>query len=550
MLLKRLSRKSAANRLASLSVCFCAVLAMGASAGAWAGACEQLSRLALTDTTVTSAGILGEGMVQEPGVPLPPRAVPERCEVKGVIKPSADSEIAFVVWLPTRGWNGKFEGVGNGGYAGSINYSTGIAPAVARGYATVSTDTGHSGTAIEASWAKGHPQKVIDFGYRAIHLATLAAKAITTAYYTKAPTHSYFASCSNGGRQALMEAQRYPEDYDGILAGAPANDWTGLFAASFAWNAQALAAAPIAPERAGLIQKAVDQQCVAQDDGGPKYVRDPRTCHFDPRVLRCKSAGGEDCLSEAQVVALEKIYEGPHMASGAAVFPGFSPSGSEQSTVLAASGWDGWIFGAKPGASLQAIYATSFMHDFAGEESWSVERNNVDRDYASIRAAFAATLNATDPDLRRFVARGGKLIMYHGWADPAIPPLNSIDYFRKVLATTAAAGDSVELFMVPGMQHCVGGNGPSDFGQLGPGAESPPRPASDLSAALERWVETGARPESIVATQMDTLSAAMDSSKNSSVRTALLCPYPQVAIWNGRGSKSSAKSYRCGHMAQ
>ncbi len=545
MVLQRALRGRVVNCLAALSVSLTAAFTWAVPSGAWAGACEELSQLKLPDVTIASASILGAGPVDEPGVPLPPRVVPERCEVKGVIKPSADSNIAFIVWLPTRGWNGKFLGVGNGGYAGSINYASGIAPAVARGYATVSTDTGHSGTAIDAAWAKGHPEKIIDFGHRAIHLTTLAAKAITGAYYKKAPAHSYFNSCSNGGRQALMEAQRYPDDYDGIVAGAPANDWTGLFVASFAWNAQAQAAAPIRPEQTQLVQDAVNQQCGTHGESGPQYVRNPLACQFDARVLQCQSAGDRHCLSAAQVDTLIKIYQGAHTVSGESVFPGFSPSGSEKGTILPASGWDGWIFGATPGADLQSIYVTSFMHDFAGDPSWSVEHYNLDRDYGMIRDRYAPTLSATDPDLRKFVARGGKLILYHGWADAAIPPLNSVNYFRRVLAATPAANDSVELFMVPGMQHCAGGTGPSNFGQL-LGAELPARPEADVTAALEKWVEAGVRPQSFVASQVNTIPDAVNSSRNPSGRTALLCPFPQVALWNGRGSKSSAESYRCG----
>ena len=254
------------------------------------------------------------------------KVTPEFCRVQGVLTPSADSHIEFEVWMPAAGWNGKYLGIGNGGFAGSIGY-TALAEAVANGYASASTDTGHPQSGTDAAWALGHREKMVDYGYRAIHLTAETAKTIVASFYGGSAKKSYFSSCSNGGRQALMEAQRYPADYDGIIAGAPANYFTHV-AAGFVWNAQALDGPGYIPAaKLKLIENAALAACDAKDGVKDGVIDDPTKCHFDPSVLTCKGEPNDTCLTEAQVTALKKIYSGPKTSKGEQLMPGYEPGG-------------------------------------------------------------------------------------------------------------------------------------------------------------------------------------------------------------------------------
>lgn len=534
-----------AVRLSSTAAVLLAVSApMSASAAA---SCENLKTLSLPDTTIDSSATVAAGQFKVPNAPwAPAQQLPEHCRVQGTIRPTSDSDIKFEVWLPVTNWNGKFQGAGNGGFAGSINYM-GLATAVQRGYAGASTDTGHTGKDEETAWAKGHPEKIVDFGHRAIHLMTVNAKAITKSYYGEAPRRAYFASCSNGGRQALMTAQRYPEDYDGIIAGAPANDWTGLIF-SFIWNAQAQLKpdAFIPAAHATTIQSAVNQQCDALDAVSDGIVSAPQACSFRPEKLLCAEGQAKDCLSTPQVAALQAIYQGPQTANGSQLFPGFTP-GAEVGTVPGIS-WDGWVFGAQAGSSTQGRFATNFMRGMAtGDDNWQLTNFSFDRDAGPIAEKFGPILNATDPDLSSFAKRGGKLILFHGWADAAIPPVNSIKYYDSVGARMGAAQrrQFARLFMVPGMQHCLAGPGPSSFGGL-TAALSPPNPAVDLAAALEQWVEQGIAPESVRAVKaQDMVRALYDPTQGGVERSGLICAYPSQAKWNGSGDAADAASYTC-----
>ena len=275
--------------------------------------CEKLAGLKLSHTAIASAALVAEGPL--PGATAPGNApaiiVPARCVVKAVAKPTSDSEIKFEVWLPAAGWNGKYQQVGNGGWAGTIPAAAMVEP-LRRGYATAGTDDGHEGGA-GASWAVGHPEKLIDFGYRAVHETSVQAQAIIRAFYGKDPSYSYFVGCSDGGREALMEAQRYPEDFAGIIAGSPANFWSHLFT-GFIWNEQALLKDPassIPPGKLPAIQKAALAACDSLDGVQDGLIEDPRTCHFDPQVMLCKGADSQDCLTAPQILALKKIYAGP-----------------------------------------------------------------------------------------------------------------------------------------------------------------------------------------------------------------------------------------------
>jgi feruloyl esterase len=503
--------------------------------------CESLAALALPHTSIATAESRPAGDFAQPGG-QPIRNLPAFCRVAGSIKPSDDSDIRFEIWMPAAGWNGKFQGIGNGGFAGAISFS-GLANAVGHGYAAASTDTGHEAGGADAGWALRHPEKVIDFGYRAIHETAVVAKAVLSRFYGESPRRSYFSSCSNGGRQALMEAQRYPADYDGIIAGAPANYWTHLLAAG-AWNIKATLSTPadyIPASKLPAIQAAALAACDALDRVKDGVIEDPRQCHFDPSVLMCKGAESDGCLTAPQLTALNKIYGGLKNSKGETVFPGYSPGGEAEG-----GGWAQWITGDAPEKSLMFAFGTQFfMNMVFNNPGWQFRTFDPDRDIAAADARTARILNATDPDLGAFRKRGGKLILYHGWSDAAIPALNTIDYFGSVAAKMG--GKEVEeflrLYMVPGMQHCGGGSGTSSFGQTGTPSASSDR-MHDVDAALEAWVEQGVAPAQIVATKYKNAA----DSKSGAVRTRPLCPFPKVASWTGSGSTDDSANFVCAEV--
>lgn len=463
------------------------------------------------------------------------KTMPEFCRVSGALAPSPDSHIEFEVWMPLTGWNGKYLGIGNGGFAGSISY-TALADAVLRGYAASSTDTGHQANGIDGTWALGHYEKLVDYGYRAIHETAGKSKSIIAAFYGGAPKKAYFSSCSNGGRQALLEAQRYPADYDGIIAGAPANYFTHHLA-GFVWNAQALDGAGYIPSsKLKLIESAALGACDAADGVQDGVIDDPTKCHFDPAALACQGPDSDTCLTAAQVTALKKIYAGPKNSKGEQIFPGYQPGGE---TGL--GGWAPWITGFTAGKSTQLAFGNGLFADMIFQDpSWDYRKMNFDRDMKIADDKAARILNATDPNLKAFKDRGGKLLLYHGWSDAAIPPTNTIQYYESVVAKLGRkqSGEFVELFMVPGMQHCGGGPGPNDFGAQSP-AESDP--AHSMIKSLEQWVEQGAAPAKIIATKYKT-----DGNPASGVaRTRPLCPYPMVAKYSGSGSTDDAANFSC-----
>lgn len=510
-------------------------------------ACESLMALKLPDTTITAAESVAAGAFTGAPPPIIPsrsfKSLPAFCRVTGVIKPTSDSDIRFEVWLPSTGWNGRFQGIGNGGFAGTIDYGipglTGLAGAISRGSAAASTDTGHEGKAFEGAWALGHPEKVIDYGHRAIHLMTVHGKAITKAFYGKPPTRSYFISCSNGGRQALMEAQRYPDDYDGIIAGAPANYFTHLVA-GHAWNMQTLEADPaayISALKLPAIEAAALAACDALDGAKDGLIDDPLKCKFDPSVLLCKGEETDKCLTAPQLVALKKIYDGPRDKNGKLIFPGYPPGGETGNP-----GWVGWITGPTgPGQSQQYVFGTRFFKDMVFEdEKWDYRNLDVGRDVQVAEKKLGRILNSTDPNLKAFQARGGKLILYHGWCDAAIPLQNTVNYYNSVVAKLGArqTASFVRFYQVPGMQHCLLGPGPSIFGQLG----VPLGDANhDITAALERWVEQGVASDRIIAVKWKNAL----NPDSGIARTRLLCPYPQVAKYKGSGSVEEAANFTC-----
>lgn len=496
-----------------------------------AATCEDLAKLALANTTIVSSATVPKGNFTPPeGKAF--ENMPAFCRVAGVLAPSSDSHIQFEVWLPTTSdWNKKFQGVGNGGFAGAVSYD-GLAEAVRHGYATASTDTGHhSREGIDGSWALRHPEKIADFGYRAIHEMTVTAKSLITSFYGADARHSYFNSCSNGGRQALMEAQRFPADYDGIVAGAPANYWTHLMTGA-AYAEQALLADPasyISSKKLPAIEEAAIAACDLLDGVKDGVIDDPRQCHFDPDVLLCKGAEMDACLTAPQIVALKKIYAGPRDSQGRAIFPGYAIGG--QSGM---AGWVPWITGFSAGKSALFAFSTAFFQDFVyNDPTWSVTKFDAERDGKAADDRMASYLNATSPDLKAFQEHGGKLILYHGWDDPAIPSLNSIDYYNSVVKKMGAktAATFVRLYMAPGVQHCLGGPGPDSFGQFSIDAGDADH---DVDTAVKRWVEQGVAPGPIVAQKQKPL-----------VGSRPLCPYPQAEHYKGSGSIDDAANFTC-----
>lgn len=501
-----------------------------------AQSCEKLSDLKLANTTITAAQPIAAGAFTPPAGPAAPfKELPAFCRVIGVIKPTSDSDIKFEVWMPASGWNGKFQGIGNGGFAGSISHLE-LAAATARGYAAASTDTGHTGG--NASWALGHPEKIVDYGHRAVHEMTEKAKAIIGAFYGNGPKHSYFASCSNGGRQALMEAQRYPNDYDGLIAGAPANYFTPVLS-GFAWNLQALVSDPasyIPPAKLKAIETAALAACDARDGVRDGVIDDPTKCNFDPSVLLCKGTDSNDCLTEKQVGALKKIYSGPRTAKGEQITAGFVPGGE-----TGPGGWAAWITASDPSRALQYFFSTqAFANMVYNDPKWDLKTFSLDRDSKLADEKLGNSLNAIDPNLKAFRARGGKLILYHGWSDAALPPVNTINYFKGVVKKMGERDTSsfVRLYMVPGMQHCNGGPGPNRFGATVTRAQSDPQ--HDMTLTLERWVEEGVAPDYIIASKRE----SNDPSKPVT-RTRPLCPFPQVARYKGSGSTDDAANFVC-----
>lgn len=523
-------------RLAQTCLLTLVLILLAMPGSAIAATCESLAALKLPDTTITLAQPVAAGAFIPPGASEPPASVknlPAFCRVAATIKPAKDSEIKMEVWMPLAGWNGRYRGQGNGGFAGGIYYP-GLATAVSAGYASASTDTGHSGSPVDSNWALGHPDKIVDFGWRAIHEMTVKAKSIIQAFYGDAPKKSYFTGCSNGGRQALMEAQRFPEDYDGIIAGAPANYWTKVFA-TFIWDIQAMHAAPgsyIGANKIPAIARAVVAACDAYDGVKDGVLNDPRACHFH-QVLLCKEGDSDSCLTPPQAAALKKIYDGPVDAKGKQIFPGFLPGGEEGE-----GGWVTWI-DRGPGKDLQSVFAHGFYTNMiSSKEPVDLKTINVETAVKLADSQQGETFNATDPNLKPFATRGGKLIMYHGWSDAALPPQGSINYYNSVEETMGPGKPALfmRLFMAPGMQHCGGGPGANSFGQFAPGVDAD----HDLNQALERWVEKGIAPDRLIATKF-----VDDKPEKGVAMTRPLCPYPEGATYKGTGDTNDAANFEC-----
>jgi feruloyl esterase len=478
-----------------------------------ASSCAELSKLTLPNTTITAAEPVAAGAFTQPGGRggggAAFKQLPAFCRVAATSKPTSDSEIMIEVWLPASGWNGKLQSVGNGAFTGNIAYPA-MAAALADGYAASSTDTGHAGGS--ASFALGHPEKLIDFGWRAVHELADVSKKVIAAHYGTAAKLSYWNGCSAGGRQALKAAQKFPADFNGIVAGAPGHDWTGRAAMALRIEKALMgseAARLLQPQRQLLHQGAL-AACDAQDGVKDGLIENPQRCKFDPSVLLCKN-GESGCLTQAQVDTAKMIYAPARNAKTGRTIFGLLP-GSEL-------GWTdtGWT------ASARATGLDQFRFIVFADPKWTIQQFNFDTDIVRADEVDANTINALDLNLKPFLDRGGKLIQYHGWNDPQISPAASVDYYTRALEASggARARDSYRLFMAPGMGHCSGGEGPNTF---------------DMMAALEQWVEGGKAPDQILASR---------SAGGKVERTRPLCPYPQVASYKGTGSIDEAANFSC-----
>jgi feruloyl esterase len=477
------------------------------------GNCESLMQFKIDHGEVTSAVAVAAGPLTVNGM-LSARklSVPAFCRIWITLRPTADSDIKVEVWLPASGWNGRLEAVGNGGLAGSIAEDA-MVGALWAGYATAGTDTGHTGSPATGAWALGHPEKVIDFGWRAIHLMTVEAKGLIAAYYGAPAKFAYWNGCSEGGGQGLSEAQRFPDDYDGILSGAPANYFVHLQIGGN-WISQAIHEDPatmIASAKLPAITAAVLAECDMLDGVKDGVLEDPRQCHFNPETLLCKDNENASCLTAAQITGLKKVYDGAkNPRTGQQIFPGYMRGGE--------TGWGMWIAGTQvpPGDFQHGIMYNSLANLVFDARQWDWRTFDFDKDVALADEKAGGAINQIDPDLSRFKKHGGKLLQYHGWNDPAVSPLNSVDYFESVQGKMGDTSDFYRLFMIPGLEHCGGGPGTGNF---------------DHMQVIVKWVEAGVAPERIVASRPG--------------RTHPLCAYPKMAKYAGAGSMDDAANYTC-----
>ena len=503
--------------------------------------CEGLKSMSLPNTTITSSALVPEGVYTPPppppGTPPPdppatppePVIAPAHCKVVAVLRPSADSLINMELWLPpAEKWNGKFQAVGNGGWAGYIQglaappgRTPPMVAALRSGYATAGNDTGHQES--NGVFALGHPEKVTDFAYRAMHEMTVQSKELIKAFYDQGPRLSYYNGCSTGGRQGLMSAQRYPEDFDGILAGAPANDHIYLHAGDM-WRMTSIFKDPegfLPKAKQTLLANAVMKACDALDGVKDSLVSNPMACKFDPGVLQCKAGDGADCLTPRQVATARTVYSDAKNSKGELIFPAYARGGESGYNLLrgiVALGTNQPDVAKDPAPG--DLQLGTFRYLAHQDSNWDWKTFNIDTDPALARK-MGGFIDAIDTDMSTFKNRGGKLLLYHGWADPAIQPEHTINYYNSVLTKMGKnQSEWLELFMVPGMGHCAGGAGPNQI---------------DWMAALESWREKGATPTSI-----------LGKGKNGDVPMSRpVCPYPQVATYKGAGDINDAANFMC-----
>ena len=479
-----------------------------------ATACEKLSAMTLPNATIDSAQMVAAGVFVQPdgrGATTTFASLPAFCRVTATLRPSSDSDIKTEIWLPATGWNGKFQAVGNGGWAGTIPYSS-MAAALRQGYATAGTDTGHVGN--NADFAVGHPEKLIDLAYRSIHEMTVQAKTILNAHYGIPAKLSYYTGCSQGGRQGLAAAQNYPEDFDGIIAGAASWNQMRAHGARVALNVIVNKDADriIPASKYPIIHEAVLNACDALDGLKDGVIENPPICKFDYAELACKAVEGSHCLSSGQVEsarAMTSPLKDPK--TGRTLFEGHLMVGSEL----------GW---ATLGGPQPLALSTNGMRNVVfADQNWDYRKMDLSTDVDRAAASDNGVMYSGDPNLKPFFDHGGKLLMYHGWNDPQVNPLNSVIYYENVLNAVGKnkAENSIALFMVPGMNHCSGGPGTDNF---------------DRMKVIEDWVEQDQKPAQIIAWHVT--NGQVDKMRP-------LCPYPQVAKYRGSGSSSDAANFAC-----
>jgi feruloyl esterase len=507
-----------------------------------AASCAQLAKLDLPEATITIAEVVqpmafklppstmgpggpggpaggppsggppgGGGMALAPFNPKDTTNQAPFCRVAATLKPSGDSNIKIEAWLPLSGWNGKLMGAGNFGWAGSIMYG-GLLLGLEKGYAVVSTDTGHDTSQPDGAFALGHPDKVIDYGYRAAHSMTVDAKVFIKAFYGEAPKHSYWYGCSLGGQMGLTEIQRFPEDYDGAIIGAPASPIVDLNAYQI-WPSLLVAEKPsrqLTRTKAAMLHQAVMDACDALDGAKDGELEDPTACHFDPATLLCKGEDSDKCLTAPQVEFVQMLYAGP-----------INPRTKERQFAAPVPGTEG-NFGNYSANNAMGVAVALFKYMIFQNPNWDWKTLDMDKDVAYGRAVLRTINIADNPNLKPFFDRGGKLLMYHGWVDGA-SPMKSAAYLDAVKKTVGVeqTENSMRLFTMPGMGHCMGGTGCDTFDKL---------------AELDHWIESGQAPERIIASKLQS---------GKVIRTHPLCAYPEVARYKGTGDLNDAANFDC-----
>jgi feruloyl esterase len=470
--------------------------------------CASLVKLGSPTVSITLAVVVEKGTFKPTGSTGDLANLPAFCRIITTLKPTSDSEIHSETWLPTTDWNGKFLAVGSGGWGGSFDYS-GMAKGLRRGYATSATDDGHTGRS--ANFVVGHSQKFVDFAYRAEHEMTVEARSLIKAFYGRDARYSYWDGCSGGGREGLLQAYRYPDEFDGIIAGDPANIRRNAWALWLATQTFKDPAAYIPPEKYPMIHRAVLNACDAKDGLKDGLISDPESCHVDLKPLECKESDGPDCLTPRQLQSAQTMMSPATDGKGNVLFPRLEPG-----TELR---WSRLAGGPEPAD----LFLDEFRYVVYQKPDWDWRSFDLQRDAAKAHTA-DKDVDEMDPRLGAFAKHGGKLLLYHGWADQQVAPGSSIEFYKSALmqsADAAPGSDWIRLFMFPGMAHCSGGEGPNTFDEIG---------------LIEQWVEQGKAPDQIIAAH---------STAGKVDRTRPVCPYPQAAVYDGSGSIDDASNFSC-----
>ncbi|MDB5738297.1 MAG: Chlorogenate esterase [Sphingomonas bacterium] len=547
--------------LARAVILLLGLCAIAAPASAAAGDCAGLKRIAIPHVEILIAAEVSGTYQEDMAVGRAGRrfdGLPAFCRVRGISRPVAGSEIGFEVWLPVKGWSGRLHMIGNGGYVSNISTKQMIAR-LEDGDVAVGTDTGHSGTDLEFGWK--HPERIKDFGYRAVHESVIAAKALTHAYYGRPPRFSYFSGCSTGGYQGLSEAQRYPDDFNGIIAGAPGNNRTNLTMA-FLWNY-------LANHRPGddthpilstsdllLLNRAVIAQCDTLDGVKDGVVSDPRVCRFRVASLACKPGNAPGtCLSAEQIAAAEKIYAGPtDKRTGKQIYPGY-PFGTEGVTSGPGDKHPGWSgYWSETENTQESSRADFFRYWVFDDPKWNWWSFDWGRDVDTVVARQGPVFNAVDTNLSPFAKRGGKLMMFMGWQDPVGTPYEAINYYNAVEARTPGNSKAarqaqtqafLRLFMVPGMDHCAGGPGATNMSTATRDSTPPVKDADhDMTRALEAWVEQDRAPQSLIGTHYAADAAEDGKGPRPIAFQRPICVFPKKPVYKS-GPTEAASSFVC-----